>query len=245
MFIKTKVTTCIYCGKTYKTYSNLEKHFILCEISYKAKKQSKNNDTTEELIIPSQTEMYKILLELTLKCNRLEEKISKINKVNTIENKKINIIEYLNINKSPNIIFDDIYTQIHITNEDIEYLLYNSFNDTINKLFTKTLYKLNNSSLIAFMHNKNTLYYYENNELKWSMITNIKITCFLNKIQLLLSKSLYEWYKKNNEIIETNDTKSILYDKTVSKLMAPDFKDLTYIKKINNMIYSNIPKLEV
>ena len=95
------------------------------------------------------------------------------------------------------------------------------------------------------MHNKNTLYYYENNELKWSMITNIKITCFLNKIQLLLSKSLYEWYKKNNEIIETNDTKSILYDKTVSKLMAPDFKDLTYIKKINNMIYSNIPKLEV
>jgi hypothetical protein len=74
----------------------------------------------------------------------------------------------------------------------------------------------------------------------WTIVTKDKFVRFLNNIQLKISKALSEWRKKNIEMLNENDSKSILYDKTFSKIMEPDFKlEKTYVKFYNN-IYNKL-----
>jgi len=188
--------------------------------------------------------MYKMLLELALKYNLLEEKITEINKFVVKKTKKININEYLNKNIEPQHCFNEIHNTIDVTNEDVEYLFKNSVFETMNNLFTKSLYVDENSPLMAFIQKKNTLFCFikENDESKWLIITKEKLSIFLNLVQLKLSKALYEWKKKNQQLLNENDSKCIIYDKTISKLMTPDFKSESVLNKIKNLLYSNIKK---
>ena len=80
--IKHSAMCCIYCGKSYKTRMNLEKHIILCEITYKSKrKQSMTNDDCElEEETISSKKLYQLVIQLTLKCNRLENKVTDLSK---------------------------------------------------------------------------------------------------------------------------------------------------------------------
>ena len=73
--IKQSCLCCIYCGKSYKTRLNLDKHLILCETIHRSKNIKGNSnqhvDEIEEKELPSQRQMYNIILQLTLKCNKL------------------------------------------------------------------------------------------------------------------------------------------------------------------------------
>ena len=60
--IKQPAHCCIYCGKTYKLRSNVDKHMTLCELLHKSKKPGFVIEEDDET--PSLKKMYKMLLEL-------------------------------------------------------------------------------------------------------------------------------------------------------------------------------------
>ena len=120
--IKQSALCCIYCGKSYKTRINLDKHLILCEIYHKSKTNNYSNDD-EINIIPSQKHMYQIIIELTLKCNRLESKVNELSKNTFQKNKKIDIFQFLdNEMYKPDLDFDNITEIVTVFQTDIEYL---------------------------------------------------------------------------------------------------------------------------
>ena len=280
--IKQPALCCIYCGKSYKTRMNLDKHIILCEIYYKAKKSSKTptptsstasiNEDDEDDIIPSQKTLYKIILELTLKCNKLENKVNEISKHITKKIQKINILDYLNSekyknNNNPQLLFENITEMITLEQSDIELLFHNSFMETMNHILSKTIFnnhyeqpeqseapeQSNQSNtvlpMIAFIQKTNTIYIYTNsnptsNNQKpiWMIVTREKFIRFLNIIQFKMSKALSEWRKKNIQLLNDNDSQSILYDKTFSKLMDPEFKTESIYNKYYTNIYNKIKK---
>ena len=95
--IKQPAQCCTHCGKSYKLKTNLNKHFTLCELLHKSKRKS-YLVIEEEEDIPSQKNMYKMLLEMAQKYNALEEKVTEMNKWVIKKKKQINVIEWLNIN---------------------------------------------------------------------------------------------------------------------------------------------------
>ncbi len=248
--IKSSCLCCVYCGKSYKTRTFLDKHLILCEIYYKSKNNTKSiiNESEEEIIIPSQKILYQIILELSLKCNKLENKVNELTKFMTKKIKKVDILEYLNTNLSNQslILFDNITEIIKVTPNDIEYLFNNSYLDTMNHILSKSIYKNEEIELPiqAFNQKTNHIYIFDkSNENKncWQIMPREKLIKFLNIIQFKISKAFSEW-RKNNLIDLNDDKQSILYDKTFSKLMSPEFKlDATYNKYYNN-IYNKIKK---
>ena len=129
--------SCIYCKKSYKTRNTLEKHVLLCETLYK----SKNNQYSiqDEDAIPSQKNLYKIILELGSKYNRLEEKYIELSKWVTKKKKSINFLDFLNKNIKSNIIFEKLTEKIKINEELINNLFTNSFNDVFNDLLSKIM----------------------------------------------------------------------------------------------------------
>jgi hypothetical protein len=252
--IKQSALCCVYCGKSYKTRNNLDKHIILCEITHNVRPHTNNED---DIVLPSPKNMYHLLMELTLKCARLENKVTELSKYVSRKKHKINIIDYLNKNAVNNqtILFENITELVTVEQIDIEYLFHNSFIDTLNLILSKNIYKYNDTDfsekipIAAFNQKTNTIYIYtkiltnENDKNPgWIIVPRESFIRFLNIIQLKMSKALSEWRKKNNELLFENDSQSVLYDKTFSKLMAPEFKSEAIYKKFYNNIYHKIKK---
>jgi len=259
--IKCSSLCCVYCGKTYKKRLNLEKHILLCEITRKpghSIKKSEDEDTDGDAFIEniSSKNLCKMVIQLAMKCNKLENTVSELSKYVNKKIQKIDIIEYLNENtKSTNkqiVLFENITEFISVEESDVEFLFYNSFIETVNTILARYIYKPSEKSEIqipirAFTQKQNILYIYtnnigdnNNNNYSWTIITKEKLVRFLNIIQFKISKAFSEWRKKNSQQLIMEDSKSILYDKTFSKLMEPEFKiEKTYNKFYNN-IYNNL-----
>ena len=266
--IRHSVMCCIYCGKSYKTRMNLEKHLILCEITQQSKRslshsKDKDDDDDEDNLMHqnfSSKKLYQIVMQLAVKCNRLENKVADLSKYITKKIQKIDVVDYLNNStKSTNtqtLLFENITEIITVDQSDIEFLFHNSFMETVNLILSRSIYnKTENLDLTlpiaAFTQKANIIYIFSKNEeqkMSWSIITRDKFIRFLNIIQFKISKALSEWRKKNTQLLDDNDGQSILYDKTFSKLMDPEFKiEKTYIKFYNNIynkIRINLPPLE-
>ena len=252
--IKQSVLCCTYCGKSYKSKTTLDKHFILCEVTNKLKSKPSNEDDN---ILPSQKQMYKIIVDLVLKCNKLESKVDHLNKYVSKKINKIKIIDYLNNNViKPSLLFDNICEIINVEQSDIEYLFNNSFKETLNNILSRTFNENIETAetlpFVSFVEKVNTIYIYtlnstysDNNSVQnygWIVAPREKIIRFLNIIQLKISKALSEWRKKNITLLNENDSQSILYDKTYSKLIGIEFKKNENYNQFYNNIYHKIKK---
>jgi len=262
--IKHSAMCCIYCGKSYKTKMNLDKHLILCEITYKSKRNMSlsHDDDIDELQEQqiSSKKLYQLVIQLALKCNKLENKVTDLSKHVTKNIKKIDFIDYLsNITATtnyPTLLFENITEIIKVEPSDIEFLFHNSFMDTVNLILSRTIYKNNEIAafpIATFKEKKNTIYVYSKNNIQnlnqnqnqqptWSIVTRENFIRFLNIIQFKISKAFSEWRKNNAQLLNDNDNHCILYDKTFSKLMEPEFKIEKTFVKFYNAIYKGNPQ---
>ena len=259
--IKQPAQCCTYCGKSYKLKTNLNKHFTLCELLHKSKRKT-YLVIEEDDEMPSQKNMYKMLLEMAQKYNALEEKVSEMNKWIVKKKKQINIVDWLNSNIKPHYSFDYLSEKIIITEDDIQYLLNNTFYDLINELFSKTLYHMNSTNtkntsenhtypMFTLVQKPNIFYIYDtitttsslnnnNNNNNWQECSREKLVKFLNIIHLKISKYFYNWKKNKINEINQDDNFATLCDKTLIKLMNIDFKQESILNKIKGQMYNKM-----
>lgn len=237
--IKQPAQCCVYCGKSYKKKCNLEKHTNLCELLNKSKKTLVIEDEEE---IPSQRKIYQILLELGNKYNRLEEKIDELNKWVVKKKKKINVIEWLNTNITPEIKFENLIEKINIIDDDVKYLFEHSFNDTLNHIFSRNIYNLSESEypIFAFVQKSNIFYIYDNENIGWIELNRENLIKFLNKVHMKLFRVFTKHKKENADKISEDEKFSLLCDKTCKKIVDVDFRQETILAKIRTNMYSRM-----
>jgi hypothetical protein len=241
--IKQPSHCCIYCGKTYKLRANVDKHIILCELVHKSKKYSIVVEEDDE--IPSQTKLYKMLLELGKKYNALEEKVNEMNKWVAKKKKKINVLEWLNANVEPSLLFEKLHEKIEMNEEDINYILNNSFYDTLNQIFSRNIYNIseNEYPIYAFVQKANIFYVYDKideENAEWCELTREKLIKFLNKVHIKLIKYFTEWKKTQMDELRNNDSFAIICDKTLVKLMSVEFKQEHILSKTKSSMYARM-----
>ena len=237
--------TCYCCGKTYKKRETLDKHTVLCEIIDKAKKKKPSTEENEEPI-PSQKQLYNILVELTLKYRILEEKMEEAQKWIDKAKKKINVEEWLNKNVKPTTTFYNLYeNQLVVTEEHIEFLFKNNFIDTFFEVLIKNmeLLKINdeNSPIQSFTQKTNKIYVYDSTEtdLLFEELSREKLVKFGKQIHFKIVKELIEWKNKRGDSVDECEKTSQIYNNALMKLMTVDFKQETVIGKIRTNLYSN------
>ena len=239
--IKQPGKCCVYCGKSYKKTTNLEKHIVLCELLSKTKKGLVLEEEENDDVI-SEKKMYNILLELGIRFNKLEEKVDELSKWVIKKKKKINIIEWLNANMRPDIKFDSLIEKIHITQDDVKYLFENSFADTLNNIFSRNIYNLseNEYPIFAFVQKSNMFYIYEDESVGWVDLSREKMSKFLNRVHMKLLRVYGEYKKENAEKIRDDESFTILCDKTSLKIMSVDFRQEAIFGKIKTNMYSRM-----
>ena len=237
--IKQPAQCCVYCGKSYKKKSNLEKHTNLCELLNKSKKSLVIEDEEE---IPSHRKIYQILLELGNKYNRLEEKVDELNKWVVKKKKKINVIDWLNTNITSEIKFENLIEKIKIIDDDIKYLFENNFIDTLNHIFSRNIYNLSESEypIFAFVQKTNIFYIYENEESGWLELSKENLIKFLNKVHMKLFRVFRQHKIDNADKIQEEESFSLLCDKTSLKMMNVDFRQESILGKIRKNMYTRM-----
>ena len=244
--IKQSCMCCIYCGKAYKSRASIDKHLILCETIHKSKNMSPTQDDIE---MPSQLQMYNIILELTMKCNKLEEKMEQMTKWIDKKKKKINVLEWLNTNINPELIFDDLSEKITILDTDIENILNTGFLEVFNEVFLREVFlKKEKQTIPIFCLDQKVNYIYvfnKNNKENentngWIELDKGELIIFMNKIHKKIIIKLTDWKKQLEREKNFNDSKSELYNKTLMKLMNLNFKQDAVINKVKNIIYAQI-----
>jgi len=238
--IKQPAKCCVYCGKSYKKKTNLDKHIILCELLNKSKKSLVIEEEDHE--IPSQQKLYQMLLELGGKFNKLEEKVDELNKWVIKKKKKINVIDWLNTNITPEIKFDNLIEKIIITKDDVKYLFENSFADTLNQIFSRNIYNLSESEypIFAFVQKSNIFYIYANDDDGWGELSKENLIKFLNKVHMKLFRIYSEYKKENSDKIRDDESFSLLCDRTSVKMMNVDFRQEIILGKIRGNMYSRM-----
>jgi uncharacterized protein YeeX (DUF496 family) len=241
--IKQPAQCCVHCGKTYKKRENLNKHVDLCELLHKSKKVGPLIIEDDEPL-PSQRKMYHMLLELGQKYNKLEEKMEEMNKWVAKKKKKINVLEWLNTNVTPNITFDSIMDKIIVLEEDVSYLLHNSFYDTMNEVFSRNIYNFNETEnpIFAFVQKQYVFYIYDivDDKKVWIELTKERFVKFLNKVHMKIFKAFCDWKQTKKDEIRTNDAFSIMCDKTSIKILNVEFKQEPCLAKARTAMYTRM-----
>jgi hypothetical protein len=254
--IKQPAICCVYCGKGYKSRTGYEKHAILCELIDRTKKKKKLRIIDEiDEVMPSNRQMYHMLLELSQKYSNLEKKMEEMSKFVIKQKKKINILEWLNNNLTPAYVFEELPSKITTTNQTIELLLNNTFHDILNDMFEANIYKNNelcgeNTNhifpLFALTQKSNTFYYYtaiqgqDQKKYEWRELPRDKLVWFLNIIHMKITKLFTEWKKIHKQEISENDSKSTICDKATIKLMSQEFKQDKYYTKVKSLLYNKM-----
>ena len=253
--MNSKQCCCTWCGKGYKTRVNLDKHVILCELIHKSSKKhgsNKNSDLTylNEIgdDLPSPKKMYQMLLELGYKYSKLEEKMDEVNKFVIKKKKKINVLEWLNSNVTPSLVFEKLIEQIKIIDSDIDFLLENNFLETINLVLSRVLYlegegdlesEGNLIPLFAFVQKVNIFYAFIEG-CGWTELPKDKLCLFLMRVQMKISKAFHEWKKQRATQIRDDESFAILCDKTLIKIMGNEFKQDSTFGKMRASIYNKM-----
>ena len=243
---------CIYCGKSYKTRANIDKHLILCETIQRSKKNKEVSPNQYDIDLPSQRQMYNIILELTMKCNKLEEKVEQLTKWVDKKKKKINVLEWLHSNMIPRFMFDDLSDKISILDTDIECLLTHGFIETFNEILVRNIFEEREKQIIPIFcldQKANTIYVYStpiskniSSELEpcWMELERESLITFMNKLHKKIIKELIEWKKTLEKEKRFDDSKSELYNKTLMKIMNVNFKQDITINKFKSIIYGRM-----
>jgi hypothetical protein len=247
---------CSYCGKGYKLKPALDKHVLLCELidsSKKRKHSLSRTDDEDDTPTPSNKKLYKMLQELNYRYNKLEKHVEEMKQYVVKKKKQVNIVDWLNNNLTPSYLFQDLSSKIIVTDKIIDFMLHNSFNDTIDELLKHTLYnnteeqKQSSIPMFAFIQKPNSFYVYDKNKEEekeklnvWQELTRENMIRWLNIIQLKISKQFSEWKKKRQEEIHKNDKLCELCDKALVKIMTPQYKEDKYYSKIVSRMYNNM-----
>jgi len=241
---------CVNCGKTYKKRENLTKHLVLCDF-LKISKSFVPLDE-DELVIPSSRIMYQLLIELGKKYNKLEEQMTEMTKWVSKKKKKINVIDWLNANitpniTTPNITFDSFMTScdwLTILDVDIDTIISSTFYDAIHQVFSKTLFILEDIiPIFAFTQKTNAIYVFQGENNGWIELSREKMIKWFNKMHMKFVNAFYSWSKvKVLEYVSNKDKFDTIFDKTNIKLMSVDFHVESMFSKMRGIIFNGMKK---
>lgn len=249
--------TCSYCGKYYTRKNAYSRHIILCEINSKSK-HVLECEREEEVIPPTNLQLYRIIEELAMKCNKMEAEIGTLKRQVETKTKKINIVEWLGKTSRNTDVVTEWINSFEVTEKDVETLFDKNIFETINKILLnhlENIEEVNKMHLPVFCssYHVNTLYVYDKlnkdenefNSEGWKKCSKDDFMLIIKHLHRNIIKAMNAWRVKYDKEIKTNEKVEEKLSNAQCKLMNVDFNaDSRFGSKIRNMMY-NLLKSEI
>lgn len=243
---------CRFCGKIYIRKKAYTQHILMCEISNQRKNNDKNTDSEKNIIdihVPSNKELYQIIINLNDKYERLREDYDILKRYVDTRRRKIDILEWLNNNCILDIgnDFTSIFMNMQLSMKHLNMVFENDYINGIADILSQL-----GDCLRAFTHRDGIFYIYDkninsttnnNNNITWRIMENSEFDRLIRTIDNKLLFMFKEWHLKTEKTID-EDKFSELYIKNLKKIMGGNFKSYEKTNKIKNRLYKSI-KMEI
>lgn len=202
---------CKTCSRQFQRKHAYEQHVLCCPRLFN------NMDTLPESL-PTQAQLYAMVVELHKKCNKMQNEIRSLKNVDIKDKRKINNITWLEQNKSEATFWESLIQDSSNYDEDCinelkSYKLDIVILNIINKL-------IDNIPIVIFSHKKST-YYVFHSDNKWKEYNNSSILRDLYKnIQQVLTNQVNNWANDQGNNLYSSNHLSNIYSQLVDKVIG-------------------------
>jgi len=236
--------SCSNCPKVYKRISAYQKHHSICRIIRRKKEDGFDEDDNEYDKLTKE-EMGCILKDILIKYQILEKKVSELTACVSTKRKKIDVIEWLNVNKKisneNNRLFDfnTWASELNITRNHLEYVFEHNFVKVFSYIISQLRELELDIPICAFTHKDGALYVYNTINNTWGHITDDQLKNLISIIRVQINAEFKSWQEEHKEAILKDDTYRDLYLNNINKVMYTTYKnDEDLFSKIERELYS-------
>jgi len=235
---------CALCGNKYIREKTRDKHFILCQIKIGKPKRKSRAQQEEEGIyqrLPTQREMAQLIVNLTYKNERLEERVNELSRWVETKKKKIDIVLWLNSHEliRPSFSFHVWQTKVRIDGPGIQSFLKDDFHSSFVEIFLTLDSHYETLPLMAFDQKPNTIYSYQAEPAAWEVLSNENLIHCLKLVHWRCIKAFREW--KNTSVNNSaEDPEFHAYNLAIIKWIEKDFTHVATLNRIKRDIYDKI-----
>lgn len=221
---------CKSCGKSYARKTYKEQHEVLCVLLHDVDSPNVQDiNAIEDKDIPSMREMYMLLRILGKKIHKLEKENATWKQQNQIKQKKVDVVEWLNINRCETSLIESnerYYEDIKIRNVDayiwLDTLCRHIFKTKTFSIHTVFQYGLKKAISIlwstihelfhshkdilpiqCFHHKPNAIYIFT--DTKWKEACGDDIHKINQRIHSVIMEHYFIWSEEHQEKMNTND----------------------------------------
>lgn len=234
---------CGYCNRQYKRKMNYDKHMLLCTIIRKTPSERLNEQEQDNL--PTIRELYTVIQTLVERQEKFEKQIEKMSSWINNNRKKINVLDWLNMNHTDCIDFNKWLDQLIISEDDMELIFKYGFIEGMKYIMNRICSNDNKSDnsykdsfpIKAFEQKEGTLFIYINEN--WEIMSSGVFELFFNTITKGLTKQLKLWQDKNKHRLFQNGFTET-YIENVKKITGGDLSRDQQYHKVKQYLYNHI-----
>jgi len=236
---------CSFCFKSYMRKCNLDKHRVFCEFNSNKTKFRYEGGMGGHEFQPSVADLYSIVIDLSLKYDKLQSEYDTLSRWVQQKKRKINIIEWLNEKAKPSLSYEEWYEQIQLSRKHLEYIFAYDFVDGIifilQELLPVDISGKNSQNVIqAFDHKEGVFYIYgvADDECGWCVMDGEIFQKLIRGLSLKLMGQFKEWQDENMHKFE-DENFARAYSLNLKKVMGNTDYNTQY-NKIRNKLYKHI-----
>tara|TARA_B100001059_G_scaffold225422_2_gene252611 strand:+ start:997 stop:1704 length:708 start_codon:yes stop_codon:yes gene_type:complete len=218
------IINCQYCFKTYKKQSCYEKHIFQCEERNKEK-------------IPNNKQLWDMITHLTEKYNTVQTELFSLKQKIGIQNKKIDILEWLNNKEVPDNNWNNIINNFNMSICDLELIFKNGFIDGIVSILIKYLNSVDYDEVLKCYEQKNNKLYVFNEN--WTILSNSDFQELFKSIHHKALAKFNEYREKNTDRME-NEYFQTEFNNNFIKLLCPDISFETKSMRVKNKLFNEL-----
>jgi len=208
---------CLFCNKHYERVKCLRKHYVKCSIIHNAN------------ILNCGEELFEVMKDLMKTNNNLLERVRKLETLSYKDKKRINVVGWLNENKS-SVTFERFIEGIEINKKTMKLVYENGIIEGLIQLLSNELREIESKPLYCFEQKSYVLYV--KGVDSWMEISN---ETFRSKIFYLQRKILKKFREENSIDKLDTDREHNIYNKRLMSICVDKLG--VKIKNIKNDIY--------
>lgn len=235
---------CHYCKKQYREKYKHDRHILICEFFYKSQREIKDIAENIEEKIPSTRELYLIMQDMMFRIKKLEDENKKLKQ---IQNKKINILEWLNTSTKPKLTLARWINE-HIipnVNKYLETVFEENLVTGITKLIEEaiSLFDIEELPLRTFENKPNVFFIYKKEDDKhiWLQISSTVFDKYITVIsQQFVIDFNNKWYLENKSKIDSDETYKDMYVTRYKNIIGGNTSEEQNNKRIREYIFKQL-----
>jgi hypothetical protein len=201
---------CNTCTRQFQRKHAYEQHVLCCPRLFVSSEKSE--------ILPTQAQLYAMVLELHKKCNKMQNEIRSLRSMDRNEKKKIELIPWLQQNKNHNNTWEQLLHRAHVENNYIDDLKTQPLHIVMMCCINQII-DFESSPIIVFQHKKTSYFVRHENNI-WKEYDYKILRELYKHIHSSLTSQVNDWAKNQGDDLYSNDHLSRIYNELIDKIIG-------------------------